>query len=111
GDRDDERDDDGEPRPIDKDCRDHCVAFGALGASPAAEPPVSALVPWAAAGELAGGGLAGLGDTVWPRRTRCSPSLTTSSPSLSPLVTTAVDGVDWPSWSRRCCALFCDSTT
>src|SRR5580700_7846581 len=115
GNRDDDRDNDGEPRPIDKDRRDHWVAFGALGPSPAAELPAPPLVPCSAAGsatgEIAGGGVAGLGDTVWPGRTRCSPSLMTSSPSLSPLLTTAVDGVDWPRWMRRCSALFCASTT
>ena len=82
GDRDDDRDDDREPRPVDKDRRDHWFASGALGASLgrglAAPPPLPVR-------GLAGGGLAGPGDTASPGRTRCSPSLMTSSPSFSPL--------------------------
>src|SRR5262249_33929535 len=118
-DRDDDRDDDREPRPVDENRRDHCVAFDSLVPVPPssssdgapARPPVTAGVPAAPCGEIGGGGLAGAGDTASPGRTRCTPSLTTCSPSLSPLVMTAVVGVDWPSWMGRRCALFCASTT
>src|SRR5262249_25947269 len=88
GDRDDERDDDREPRAIDKDRRDH-------GFPPAAD----------------GGGLAGPGETTSPGRARCTPSEMTSSPSLRPVVMTAVDGVDWPRRMRRASARFWPSTT
>jgi len=44
--------------------------------------------------ESGGCGLAGPGETVPPGRTCCKPSLMTSSPSCSPLVITAVEGVD-----------------
>src|SRR5439155_21569153 len=104
GDRDDDGDDNRQPRPIDENRRDHSVAFGSLEDGPLAPRP-------ATSGAIVGGGLAGPGDTGWSGRIRCSPSLITSSPSLSPLLTTAVDGVDWPSWIGRRCALFCASTT
>ena len=119
GDRDDDRDDDREPRAIDERsprslaCFPACAEVGLaaplaglLGLRGPARRPAARNV-----GGTGGGGLAGPGDTASPGRTRCSPSLMTSSPSLSPLVTTAVDGVDWPSWMRRICALFCASTT
>jgi len=48
------------------------------GGAPLAPSPASA-------GEIAGGGVAGLGDTVAPGRTRCSPSLMTSFSLLEPV--------------------------
>ena len=80
GERDDHRDDDRQPWAVDKERRDH-------GFAPAS----------GAGGDIVGAGLAGSADTAWPGRTRCKPSLITSSPSFNPFVTTAVDGVDWPS--------------
>src|SRR5262249_9388972 len=107
-DRDHDRNDDREPWPVDKDRRNHCVAFGSLAPS-LPSPACGGGLGWgplscAVCGAIGGGGLAGPGDTTAPGRTRCSPSLITSSPSLRPFVTTAVEGVDWPSWMGRRCA-------
>src|SRR5260370_28790453 len=54
--------------------------------------------------------LAGPGATAWPGRTRWTPSTITFSPSLNPLITAAIIGEDWPSCTRRCCALSSPST-
>ena len=59
----------------------------------------------------AGGALAGAGLTTMPGRTRCTPSTTTVSPSFRPEAITAVAGVLWPSWIRRCSTLLPSPTT
>ncbi len=56
-------------------------------------------------------GVMGPGLTSMPGRTRWIPSATTISPSFSPPAMTAVVGVDWPSWMRRCSTLLSAPTT
>ena len=70
--------------------------------------PLSCLARSAGFGVI--GGLAGPGETTMPGRARCTPSTMTMAPSVKPLRTDAVVGVDWPSWMRACCTLFCAST-
>src|SRR5215813_13924207 len=107
--RDDHRYDDRQSRTVHKYCRDHYFAPASVEVF---EPSLAGLPLLSSEGvrEVAGWALAGPGETVSPGRTRCKPSLTTSSPSFKPLITTAVEGVDWLCWMRRICALFCEST-
>ena len=70
GQRDDDRDDEGEPRPVDEDRGDHAL-----------EPPACR------------GNAASL-STTWPGRTFCMPSTMTRSPSFSPSsMTTSVSSL------------------
>ena len=66
GDRDDHRDDDGEPRPANEDRRDHCRAVGAEAGCGAPAAPTSVCAS-----------AAGPGATGWPGRTRWMPSTIT----------------------------------
>ena len=96
GDRDDDRDDDRQPRPIDEDRRDH-------GLVPAPRPWLGRRRRGAASPAVsAGGGVAGRGRDRLARADPLQPLADDQSrlPS-SPLMMTAVDGVDWPSWMRR----------
>src|SRR6202035_5835407 len=104
-DRDHERDHDGRTATVNENGGNHALLPAGFGA-PAAPPFVGVRLSLAEAFMLDWiSALAGPGETGWPGRPRCRPSTITLSPSVSPLMTAAMVGVDCPSWIRRCSAL------
>jgi len=86
GERDDDRDDDREPRPVDEGCRDHFASpAGFAGASVAL--------------------------TAMPGRTFWTPSTTTRSPSATPFFTGTRPSIAGALSMRRTCTLLSASTT